>query len=313
VRPKLNVNSHLFSGQMPLPASASRGVRWFLLFSASLAFCLCGCEEPLPPAVPDPLRVGVVPYQPKERLEDVYGPLVRYLGKALGVRAELVIPDSFTEFEEMFHNKELDLALFGAVTFIQEEHRDGAVPLAMRILDRHIVSVVITRAGVEGKFPDDFRGRSFCFGERLSTSGNWMPRYFFGQKNLVPEKFFGSVTTMPHHDAVIAAVQDGRVDAGVVSAMLLRRRFETGAIDPRRIRLLWESPGYADYVWAVPRQFPIPLRARIRDAFLALDPGTPEHQSVLSPLETRAFIPATRADFDQMRQIVIGGSEHSRP
>ncbi len=289
---------------------AGRG-RWIGLLGSGLAVLLSGCGEPDAPRLPDPLRVAVVPDQARERLEKKYAPLVRYLGDTLGVRAELVIPGTYEELGERFHRGEVDLALFGGVTFVQAERRDGAVPLAMRVIDRHITSIVIAHAGQAGKFPEDFRGRSFLFGAQASTSGQWIPRYFFDQMKLVPEKYFASVTNRPNHDAVVAAIQEGQADAGVVNGLVLRQLIAEGLADPGRFRQVWESPPYADYVWAMPARLPPALRTRLRDAFLSLEAENPEHQKILAPLGARAYVPATRTDFELVRRVVTGKPQYS--
>lgn len=278
------------------------------------AATLAGCTKPAAPAaLPDPLRVGVLPDQSRENLTAIYTPLVRHLGATLGVRAELVIPATYKELGEKFHRGELDIALFGGATFVEAERRNGAVPLAMRIIDRRFTSIVIARAGLEGKFPGDFRGRSFLFGAAASTSGHRMPRYFFARMKLEPEKFFASVAHRPNHDAVIAAVSEGRADLGVVSGQLFRQHIDEGAVDPQRFRLVWESPPYGDYVWAVPPRVMVEQRALILDAFLALDSANPAHQKIMSPLGARAYVPATREDFTLVREVVTGHPEYSHP
>ena len=268
------------------------------------------------PSPPATLRIGVLPDQAREQLQAIHLPLVRYLGDALGLRAELVIPGTYEDLVERFHRREIDLAYFGGATFVQAERQDGALPLVVRVIDRHFTSIVIARAGLAGRFPDDFRGRSFLFGAPSSTSGHVMPRHFFEQMGLVPEKYFASVAHLANHDAVIAAVQAGRADAGVVNGSVLSRRIAEGACDPRRFRQVWESPSYADYVWAVSPRLSPALRGRLRDAFLALDADRPEHGRIMAPLGARAYVPATRADFDLIRAVVIGASgysAHARP
>lgn len=212
-----------------------------------------------------------------------------------------------------FHRGELDLALFGGVTFVRAERRDGAVPLVMRVIDRHFSSVVIARAGLEGEFPGDFRGRSFAFGPVSSTSGNHMPRHFFDQAGWDPEKLFGSVTHQANHDAVIAAVGEGRADLGLVNSQVFRQRLADGSVEPRRFRVMWETPHYSDYVWAAPASMPVEIRSRLRLAFLNLDIHHPAHREFMAPLGARSYVPATRADFNLARERVTGSATYAQP
>jgi len=263
--------------------------------------------------MPNPLRIAAGTGQNTPQIRDSYAPLLRYLSETLGVKTTLIIPSSYDELIARFHRGEIDLAFFSGVYFVQAEQQDGAIPLVMRMIDRHATSTIITRSGVEGNFPEDFRGRSFAYGPRTSTSGSRMPQYFFKQMRLQPEKIFGSVTNFKSHDAVIAAVVEGRVDLGVVDGPLLRKRVDWNAVDPGQIRVVWESPPYTDYVWAVPSRLSPELRNRIRDAFLQFDFANPDQEKILKFLGDRAYVPATREDYNLIRTIVTGSPNYSPP
>ena len=307
-RPKLRANRPGASGPAERKRLNPSRPCWLLPW---LALGLAGCKGIAPPAMPDPLRVGVLPDQTRERLEAIYTPLVRYLGETLHVRAELTIPASYEDLGERFHRRELDLAFFGGATFIAAERRDGAAPLVARTIDLHFTSIVIARQGIDGSFPDDFRGRSFVFGPRASTSGHLMPRHFFAELPLTPEAFFKSVAYLENHDAVIAAVLEGRADMGVVNGPVLRRRMAEGAVDPERFRQVWESPPYPDYVWAVQAALPTEISLRLQEAFLGLDAANPEQARILDALGTAAYLPATRASFAPIRQALPAQPAHA--
>jgi phosphonate transport system substrate-binding protein len=283
------------------------------LIAAVLAAGLAGCRPSAAPPAPDPLRVGMSVAHRGAELKASYAPLVQHLGKRLGVRTEMILVPTAGELAERFHRGEIDLAHFSGVDFVLAERRDGAAPVAMRPVDVRCHSIVIVRAGLAGKFPDDLRGRSFVFGPAVSTSGHGMPRHFFAQMSIVPEEFFGAVRHLATHDEVIAAVVEGRADAGVVNGPLLRRRIDTRAVDPGRFRQAWVSPPYSDYVWAVPARFARGWGERLLDAFLALDADNPEDNRILAPLAAGAFVPAARADFDHVRQAVTGYAGKDRP
>lgn len=279
-----------------------------------LAISLSGCaQRDAPPLPPDPLRIAVRPDKTKETLEATFGPLTRYLGEALGVRAEMVIPKSYEDLRERFHRGEAELALFGGADFVEAEQRDAAIPLVRRVIDRKFTSVAIARSGLEGGFPEAFRGRRFVLGALDATSDHVIPRKFLLAMNVAPERLFGSVDYLVDDDAVIAAIVEGEADAGLVNGHLLRRRMSEGALDPTRFQQVWESPPYCDRVWATPARLSQEIRMRLTDAFLALDISNPAHEKILAPLEARVYVPATRADFEEVRAAMAGKSAQLRP
>ena len=52
---------------------------------------------------------------------------------------------------------------------------------------------------------------------------------------------------------------------------------------------------------------------RLCDAFLTLDDQDQAHAKILVSLDARAFVPATREDFNLIRQVVTGTAEYPRP
>lgn len=282
-----------------------------VLFFAALALVLAGCDRPAKSGMSNPLRVGLRPDRTQEQIEADYGPLLRHLEASLGVRIDLMRSTTPEEFGARFERGDFDLAFLDGLEFAAAEQRVGAVPLVMRAEDRRFSSVVIARHDLAGEFPEALRGRSFVFAPPRSFSGAVMPREFFRASGLEPERFFGSVRHLATHGVVLDAVMRGEADAGVVNGPWLRRRIAEGAVDPRRFRQLLETPPFANFVWAAPARLVPPLRSRVAAAFLALDADDPAQRDILRALRTRAFMPATRSDFDQVREVFA--RNHERP
>ena len=71
------------------------------------------------------------------------------------------------------------------------------------------------------------------------------------------------------------------------------------------MRVLWETPPYADYVWAARPELDPALRDRLRNAFLMLSSDEPQQARILNRLEANAFLPTSVSDFDRLRSIAI--------
>lgn len=79
-----------------------------------------------------------------------------------------------------------------------------------------------------------------------------MPRYFLqSEYRIKAEDYFGDVQYSGKHDRTAHWVRDGKVDAGVANSNIVRTMFENGHLSHEDVRILWESPPYTDYVWAV--------------------------------------------------------------
>ena len=82
-----------------------------------------------------------------------------------------------------------------------------------------------------------------------------------------------------------------------------RRLVREGKVDTGKLRVIWETPHYVDYVWAAGTQVSETRRARFRDAFLRLDPSKPDDREVLGIQDATRFVPARPGDFDHIEQV----------
>jgi phosphonate transport system substrate-binding protein len=274
------------------------------VFNLLLAWLLVGCSQPDDNYQLKVLRVGVLPDQDSQRLTKRYTKLLDYLANELGVEPELVIPDSYADLVQRFAQKQIDLAYFGGVTYVQAHDEASAVPLVMRDIDRKFTSYFLVNARESAQTITELRARRFSFGDLHSTSGHLMPRYFLQQQNIMPETFFSEVRYSGSHDKTALWVQDGTVDIGVANANVMREMFEQGLLSNDKVRILWETPYYADYVWAVQPYVSKMHANRLRDAFLALSYSNPLHAEILSMVGAKSYLPASHRDFFALETIL---------
>jgi phosphonate transport system substrate-binding protein len=206
---------------------------------------------------------------------------------------------------QWFADGTLDLALFGGVTYVKAHRELGAVPLVLRDVDGRFSSVILVSASNTAETIEDLKNQSFAFGSPLSTSGHIMPRYFMQKENLIPETFFREVKYSGAHDKTAAWVREGKVAAGAANSDIVQNMFLDGRLSVDDVRVLWESPPYPDYVWAVHPSLDESVPIRIRDAFLLLSDGDPSHQKLLKHLGATHYLPAQHADFQPVEEIIF--------
>ncbi len=252
------------------------------------------------------IRVGVLPDESEEKLSARYMPLLRHLEKATGITFELVIPANYDGLLTLFNKEEVDLAYFGGFTFLKARSDSGAVPLVMRDVDTRFTSLFIVKSDFPAMSLKELRGRTFSFGSRLSTSGHLMPRHFLVREDIEPEEFFAKVTYSGAHDKTVALVREGAVDAGVANALIVRKMLTDHRSTKTEIRILWETPPYADYVWAVQHKIPTSVRQKIVAAFLEISSERGDHEAILKSVGANIFLPARGEDFKELQSISEG-------
>ncbi|WP_199101555.1 putative selenate ABC transporter substrate-binding protein [Aquitalea sp. ASV11] len=259
------------------------------LATALLAICaLASAEEAV-------LKVSAIPDEAPTELQRKFAPLGQYLEKQLGMKVQFVPVTDYAAVVTALNSDKIDMAWLGGFTFVQASLHGKVVPLVQREEDSRFTSKFIVNAAVGAKSLKDLKGKSFAFGSASSTSGHLMPRYFLQKEGIKPETFFKNVAYSGAHDATVAWVASGKVDAGALNASVWDKLVESGKVDSSKVKLLATSPAFYDYNWTVRGNLDKKLQERISAAFLKLDPKNPQDKAILDLQRASRFIP-TKAD-----------------
>ncbi|MFT3913164.1 MAG: putative selenate ABC transporter substrate-binding protein [Anaeromyxobacteraceae bacterium] len=244
------------------------------------------------------LRVSAIPDEAPTELVRKFAPLGAYLEKQLGMKVSFVPVSDYAATVEGLAAGKLDMVWYGGFTFVQARRRTGnAVPLVQREEDAHFHSKFIVPASSKAQTLADLKGANFAFGSVSSTSGHLMPRHFLLQAGIDPEKDFSKVAFSGAHDVTAKWVEAGKVDAGALNESVFKKLVDEGKLDMTKIRVLWTTPDYQDYNWTVRGDLDPKLQAKLKDAFLALDPKNPEQKAILDLQRASKFIPTSPANY----------------
>jgi len=271
-----------------------------LLLASALAGC-GGGEKAAPGAAV--LKFTAIPDQNTTLLQERFAPMAAHLAEVLGVPVEYVPARDYQASVEMFRNGDVHLAWCGGLTGVQARAAvPGARAIAQGKADPEFYSYVIANAetGLEKSddFPMGIRDLTFTFGSESSTSGRLMPEHFIRTLGgAAPEDFF----TRPFgfsgsHDKTVELVESGRFQAGVVNSKVYDRRVAEGQTDPAVVKVIWETPRFADYNFtahpALEELFGAGFIDKLQAALVGMD-----DPRLLSALPREAIIPASNDDF----------------
>lgn len=242
------------------------------------------------------LRMTAIPDESPTELARKAMPLVKYLESKLGMKVEFTPVTDYAASVEALVNKQVDMAWIGGFTFVQANARSGGkiIPLVQREEDEKFRSVFIT-ADPSIKTLADLKGKTLSFGSASSTSGHLMPRSFMLDAKIDPDKDLKRVAFSGAHDATIAAVAAGKVDAGALSISVWDKFVADKKVDTSKVHVIYTTPTYYDYNWSVNADMPAALRGKLAKAFLDLNSSTAEGKEILDLQRTTRFIP-TKAD-----------------
>ncbi len=241
-------------------------------------------------------RMTAIPDESPTELARKAVPLMKYLEGKLGMRVEFTPVTDYAAAVEALVNKKVDMAWFGGFTFVQANARSGGkvIPLVQREEDEKFRSVFITGDPAIQTLAD-LKGKDVSFGSPSSTSGHLMPRSYLLQAGVDPDRDFKRVAYSGAHDATIAAVASGKVQAGALNVSVWDKFVADKKVDPAKVRVIFTTPPYYDYNWSVHAEMPVALRERLQAALLALSRDSAEGKQILELQRATRFVP-TRAE-----------------
>ena len=241
-------------------------------------------------------KMTAIPDESPTELARKAAPLVKYLEQQLGMKVEFTPVSDYAAAVEALVNKQVDMAWYGGFTFVQANIRSGGkvIPLVQREEDEKFRSVFITSDPTILTLAD-LKGKTVSFGSQSSTSGHLMPRSVLLQANIDPDKDFKRVAYSGAHDATIAAVAAGKVDAGALNISVWDKFVADKKVDPSKVRVIFTTAPYFDYNWTVHADMPVAQREKLIKAFLSLSAATPEGKEVLDLQRATRFVP-TKAE-----------------
>ncbi|MFN8674592.1 MAG: phosphate/phosphite/phosphonate ABC transporter substrate-binding protein [Candidatus Sericytochromatia bacterium] len=254
------------------------------------------------------LNVGFIPSENIEEVTKNAQPLVEMLSKAVGKEIKPFVATDYTGIVEAFRAKKLDMAFLTPAAYIMANNEAG-VKVALKA-ERNgkavFYSAIITRKDSGINKIEDFKDKTFSFGDVLSTSGHIFPKKIFLDKNIDPKVAFKNVVYSGGHDATVLAVLNKKVDGGATFCN------DTTGKDGAWTQFL--KPEEADQIKAIAFSDPIPAdnicvskdlpketSDKLQKAFVDLGKD-PEGKKLIQKLyRIDGFVPATDQDYESVR------------
>lgn len=244
-------------------------------------------------------RVTTIPEEAATEQVRKFAPIATYLEKRLGMKVEFTPVSDYPAAVEVLVNKKVDLVWFGGFTHVQAQLRSGGkvIPIAQREEDTKFQSVFIAKTDSGIKTLADMKGKQVSFGSQSSTSGHLMPRSNLLNAGINPEKDFRRIAYSGAHDATIASVVSGKVDAAALDITVWRKFVAENKVDTKAVDVFFTTPPFFNYNWSVHADMPAELREKVKKALLDLDPATPEGKEILQLNRATRYIPTAPENY----------------
>ncbi len=277
-----------------------------IALSTSIALS-AGCGKSDKSSDKQTIRISGIPDENPTDLQRKFGPMVDFLEKALDAKVTYVPVTDYGAAVQALVAGQLDFVWLGGFTHVQSRNMAQVEPLVMRDIDREFKSVFIASAESGIEKVEDIKGKKMAFGSKSSTSGRLMPSHFLMEQfKIDPSKDFdGAPVFSGAHDATVKFVESGKVNAGALNKEVWDRMVRENKVDTAKVKVIWTTPGYVDYVWTARSAVPEDLRKRFKDAFLSLKVDDAGNKVVLDLQGARKFVPASKTDFDAIEKVAL--------
>ncbi len=280
--------------------------------SLLLTFTLIGCGESAKAV--KTLRVGFVPAEDAQQVMQNAQPLVEILHKELNMEIQPFVATDYTGIVEALRVNKLDVAFLAPASYVlaKNEANIKVVLKSERKGIPYYYAAIITRADSGIRRLEDLRGKTFAFGDSLSTTGHVFPRKMFKERGIDPVRDFKQILYSGGHDATVLAVLNGKVDAGATYANspdsedTAWMRYLKNPEDVKKIRAIaFSEPIPADNL-VISGSLDDALAKKIVAIFLELS-RDPQGKKMLRDLyQIDGFVTATDKDYDSVRAAFVG-------
>jgi len=281
-----------------------------LLFVSALccALAVAGCSKTS--SAPKTLRVGFVPAEDAQQIMQNAQPLVEILRKELAMEVQPFVATDYTGVVEALRAGKLDVAFLAPASYVLAKN-EADVRVILKSERKGIpyyYAAIITRADSGIEKLEDLRGKTFAFGDSLSTTGNVFPRKMFKEKGIDPVRDFKQILFSGGHDATVLAVLNRKVDAGATYAN------SPDSKDTAGMRYL-KNPDEIKQIRAIAFSEPIPAdnlvvsktldeetTKKIEQVFLNMSRDVEGKKMLRELYQIDGFVPASDQDYNSVRE-----------
>ncbi|MHC1999230.1 phosphonate ABC transporter substrate-binding protein [Methylobacterium sp. CM6241] len=275
------------------------------------------------------LTLAVIPAENASGTTDRYAPMTAYLSKALGVPVKLRIANDYAAVIESQRAGNAQLAFYGPASFARAVMT--GVKIEPIVNQRHdtgasgYYSVIYVRADSPYKSIEDLKGKNLALVDPNSTSGNQAPRFFLHKAGHPVDAFFGKTVYAGSHENAVLALVQGTVDAAanlyntdtdtMVTRMATKgmlKKPDGSPMSQGDFRVVFKSDFLPEGPFAMLASLPDDLKARIRDALVALPTADKAAFDRLSDGKDQGLTAVTLKDYQPIIEMLKFNDDQRR-
>ena len=257
----------------------------------------------------DTILVGAVAYDPK--VVAIWEGIRAYF-KEQGVPMDFALFSNYERQVEALLQGHIDIAWNTPLAHVRIKQRTGgaSLSLGMRDSDRDFHSKIVVRRDAGIKELKELEGRTLAVGSRDSTQARILPLHFLVEAgvDLAKVKLMAFDTDVGKHGDtgtseldVLAALHDGRAEAGAVGDLIWVLEQAAGHIDGNRVEVLWTTPPFDHCMFDALPTLSAKKVEEFKKALFAMDWNDPRHRRILELEGLKQWLPPREEGYESLR------------
>ena len=234
----------------------------------------------------------------------------KLMAKTLDLRVTLVTARSYTRLMRRCMSGELDLAWLPPAVYVRVADQRERTRLLLGV-ERNppgfYRGAIFTRPDSHIRTPEDLTDTVMGWVDPSSSAGFLFPRFALMAKGLHPDKMFAEEEFFRSHEAVVRAVESGKVDVGATyvrnvaddpASEVLSAGWTDHGLE---MRVIMESRTIPRDVVCSPSPLDEDMEQRVIQAFSKLHQDKDGAKVLTELLQVARFVPADLADYQVVR------------
>lgn len=255
----------------------------------------------------DTILLGAVAYDPKvvtiwEGIRDYF--------RDQGVAFDFALFSNYERQVEALLAGFVDVAWNTPLAHVRVQRRtEGrSLSLGMRDSDRDFCSKIVVRKDARIANIRELSSHTLAVGSRDSTQARILPLHFLKTEGVAAGKVLAFDTDLGKHGDtgtseldVLAALRDGRAQAGAVGDLIWVIEQAAGRVDPTQLEVLWTTPGFDHCMFDALPTLDAGKIARFQKALFAMSWDVPAHRRILELEGLKQWMPAREEGYASLR------------
>lgn len=248
------------------------------------------------------IRMGIIPLESPTEMYRRFFPLSEYLSKRIGIPIELRVQADYETTINEIGEGITKLCYMTPSTYIKSRNKYGVEVLVMALRDGkpyHNVVIIAREDNDEINSIQDIRGKTFAFGDILSTASYIIPMAMLKEAG-IELKDLNFYDFRGHHDDVVKAVLEREFDAGGVMQSVAERFKEKG------LKFIKVSGNVPEFNICANKDLPKEDKQKIKEALISLDNEKSEDRAILQSISPHytGFIETKHEDYEYIERLM---------